>query len=463
MGTMDLAAVSRAVATALRGVCAVPRGTPVAVACSGGADSVALVHALAAVADADATVHGPPTRPGDASPLAAVLFVDHGLRDVSAERAAAAAAAAATGVPFRSVRLAPLGPGNLQANARAARYRALLSLAPQGALVATGHTADDQTETLLGRMARGTGLPGLRGIRPRDGRLVRPLLAVPRAVTRALGLPFSDDPSNDTPRFLRNRLRATVIPALLEENPRLHEAFAALSEAAEGTGALLDALLPPVSPAVPSPPLDLPLAALGPSGLAALLRQLAGRLAPDVPPSHAALTALSLALSTRPEAPAGGSLGNGWAASWAPEVDLAPADVRFSGVLRFEPERDLRVITSLHGPGTTVAHGHLLTVLDAGAAAGLSARRLPAATLWPLRAACEAGALVVRDAAGEKVWPEGGAVPTCSGPGAVPVAADGGPLALRVARAWPLTVVARGFLRVTSADSTPRPRSGRSS
>jgi len=209
---------------------------------------VALVYAL--------------TRLRDAWPLAGVAFVDHGLRDVSAERAAAQAAARAAGVPFAERRLdlraVQLGaPRNLQARARAARYEALAALAAQLAadqalaltpVVATGHTLTDQAETLLQRLVRGTGLRGLAGIAPRAGRVVRPLLTTRRAETRALGLPFADDPTNAAARYARNRLRQRVLPLLREENPRVEEALAAFGEAARGELELVDALAAVVDP-----------------------------------------------------------------------------------------------------------------------------------------------------------------------------------------------------------------------
>ncbi len=226
---MTLAEVAASVADALRGPCAVASGTPIVVACSGGADSVALAHALGAC------------RPE--WPVALVAFVDHGLRDVTDERAAARAAAEALGVPFAARQVA-IEPGrNLQAAARAARYEALEALTPPGAVLATGHTATDQAETVLQRLVRGAGLRGLAGVRARSGRRVRPLLAVTRAATRGLGLPFADDVTNATGRFLRNRLRDQVLPLLAAENPRVEQALAEVARAAADELALVDALI----------------------------------------------------------------------------------------------------------------------------------------------------------------------------------------------------------------------------
>ena len=237
----------------LQGPVALPRGTPLVAACSGGADSVALVYVLALLRDA--------------WPLAGVAFIDHGLRDVSADREAAQAAAREAGVTFaeRRLRWDAAGPGklpgNLQARAREARYKALGELAdrlvaqaglPPGTAetvcVATGHTRTDQAETVLQRVVRGAGLRGLAGVTPRVGRVVRPLLTTSRAETRGLGLPFADDPTNASDHYLRNRLRQRVLPALRGENPRVEEALAALSDAARGELELVDALAALVDP-----------------------------------------------------------------------------------------------------------------------------------------------------------------------------------------------------------------------
>lgn len=170
-----------------------PAGTPLSCAVSGGADSLALL-VLAAAAGCDVTAH----------------HVDHGLRPgTAAEAAVVEAAAARFGARFRAHR-ADVGAGpNLEARARDAR-RALL---PSG--VATGHTADDQAETILLNLLRGAGLDGLAGMRPGPA---KPILGVRRAETRALcdqlGLEPVQDPSNDDPAHRRNRVRHEVVPLL---------------------------------------------------------------------------------------------------------------------------------------------------------------------------------------------------------------------------------------------------------
>jgi tRNA(Ile)-lysidine synthase len=168
-----------------------PSGRPLTCAVSGGADSLALL-VLAVEAGCDVTA----------------VHVDHGLRAGSvAEADVVADAAARLGAGFRGVRV-DVGQGpNLEARARAARLGAL----PPGS--ATGHTMDDQAETVLVNLLRGSGLDGLAGMRPGPG---HPLLAIRRWQTRALcallGLEPVEDPSNEDRRFVRNRVRHELLP-----------------------------------------------------------------------------------------------------------------------------------------------------------------------------------------------------------------------------------------------------------
>ena len=181
--------------------CAFPpseRG-PVSLAVSGGPDSLALV-----VLARWAGLHG------------LVIHVDHGLRDGSAAEAEVVGEAAARfsfAFERRSVNVAP-GP-DLEARARRARYDAL----PSGVL--TGHTMDDQAETVLLNVLRGAALDGLSGIRAGpEGRIRRPLLGLRRSETAALcrasGLIPVLDPSNHDARFRRNRVRSEVLPLLCD-------------------------------------------------------------------------------------------------------------------------------------------------------------------------------------------------------------------------------------------------------
>ena len=208
----------------------VPRdGDAVAAAVSGGADSIALLHALRTLA-------------GPRGWRLGVLTVDHGLRAGSAADAAfVAAQAARLGLPVRVLRLAPealdagrqAGP---EGAARQARYAALLGAADEDGWqwVATGHTLDDQAETVLLQLLRGAGPDGLAGMAVRSGRVLRPLLGVRQEATRAccaaVGAGWREDPSNEDHRFLRNAVRGRVLPLLEELRPG---ATATLARAAE--------------------------------------------------------------------------------------------------------------------------------------------------------------------------------------------------------------------------------------
>jgi tRNA(Ile)-lysidine synthase len=193
-------------------------GDRVAVAVSGGADSLALLHALRVLA-------------GKRDWRLAVLTVDHGLRPGSAADAAFVADhAKALGLPARQLTLAP---GELEAHraagpegaARAARYGALWPAADELGCrwLATGHTLDDQAETVLLQLLRGAGPDGLAGMAVRSGRLLRPLLGVRRAETRACcaaaGLAWREDPTNAADGPLRNRVRGQLLPLLEELRP----------------------------------------------------------------------------------------------------------------------------------------------------------------------------------------------------------------------------------------------------
>jgi tRNA(Ile)-lysidine synthase len=136
------------------------------------------------------------------------VHVDHGLRPGSgAEADVVAGAARRFGAGFRAERAVVDAGPNLEARARAARRAAV------GPGAATGHTMDDQAETVLLNMLRGAGLDGLAGMRPGSG---HPILGLRRAETRALceavGLDPVSDPSNGDPRFRRNRVRHELLP-----------------------------------------------------------------------------------------------------------------------------------------------------------------------------------------------------------------------------------------------------------
>ena len=176
-----------------------PPGTEVDCAVSGGPDSTALL--VLAV---------------EAGLVATAWHVDHGLRPgSSAEGAVVARLAASLGATARCVEVVVADGPNLEERARDAR-RAVL---PPGVL--TGHTADDQAETVLLNLLRGAGVPGAAGIGSPDR---RPLLALRRHETVALcearGIRTVSDPMNEDPRFVRNRIRHEVLPLLADVSGR---------------------------------------------------------------------------------------------------------------------------------------------------------------------------------------------------------------------------------------------------
>jgi tRNA(Ile)-lysidine synthase len=181
---------------------------PVLVACSGGADSLALAAAVAFEA------------PRAGVPAGAVT-VDHGLQDGSAARADRTAELLRNlGLdPVAVVRVEVGREGGPEAAARIARYAALRTAAAErGARVALGHTLDDQAETVLLGLGRGSGPRSIAGMVVDSPPFWRPLLGIRRATTRAacaaLELPVWDDPWNADPAYTRVRLRAEALPLL---------------------------------------------------------------------------------------------------------------------------------------------------------------------------------------------------------------------------------------------------------
>lgn len=201
-----LAAVRVAVRHALADL---PAGSLVLVACSGGPDSLALAAGAAFVAPR-------------AGLRAGAVVVDHGLQAASDEVAARAAAACrALGLePVVVRRVAVDGPGGPEASAREARYAALTGTASEvgAAAVLLGHTRDDQAETVLLGLARGSGPRSLAGMSPARGPFRRPLLGITRAETlaacAALGLDPWHDPTNTDGPNVRSRVRGEVVPLL---------------------------------------------------------------------------------------------------------------------------------------------------------------------------------------------------------------------------------------------------------
>ncbi|QDP95192.1 tRNA lysidine(34) synthetase TilS [Microlunatus elymi] len=225
---------------------------PIVAAVSGGGDSLALAFAVAEVARKLGLDHS-------------AVTVDHGLQAGSAERARLVQDQLLRfGYPdvvLRRVELTPdAGP---EADARTARYRVLeAEAAERNADLFLGHTLDDQAETVLLGLARGSGVRSLAGMAPRSGRRVRPLLGVHRATTQAccveLGLEVWNDPHNSDPRFTRSRLRQRVLPSLENDlGPGVAEALARTAELARADADLLDRLaeeLHAAATAGPQPP-----------------------------------------------------------------------------------------------------------------------------------------------------------------------------------------------------------------
>jgi tRNA(Ile)-lysidine synthase len=200
------------------------------VAVSGGPDSVAMLHALHQL-----RAIFPVTL--------VVAHLDHRLRlDAAADARFVEGMAADLGVPCVSAsvdvpayqrrhKLSPEDAG------RRVRYAFLeRTAAEQGAeRIAVGHTADDQAETVLMRLFRGTGLQGLRGISPVRGAIIRPLIRLHRqdilAFLKAQGIPFREDPTNQQRHYRRNRIRLDLLPLLQQGfNPRIVEALCRTAE-----------------------------------------------------------------------------------------------------------------------------------------------------------------------------------------------------------------------------------------
>jgi tRNA(Ile)-lysidine synthase len=235
--------LSRILAT-IRERSLVTRGDRLLVAVSGGPDSTALLHGLAKIA------------PRLGITLAAAC-VDHRLRPESAGEAREVRrrcqdmgiACEVLEVDVSRARTAHISG---QEAARNVRLAALENAASQLGCtkIALGHTADDQAETVLFRIVRGTGVAGLAGIPYRRGSFIRPLLDVRRVQILAYlakrKLAFVEDPSNANRRYARSRIRHDILPMLARENPRIAEALLDLAREAQGKGAgLWRQALPP--------------------------------------------------------------------------------------------------------------------------------------------------------------------------------------------------------------------------
>jgi tRNA(Ile)-lysidine synthase len=287
-------------------------GAGLAAAVSGGADSLALLHGLRTLA-------------GPRGWRLAVVTVDHGLRSGSAADAAfvadhAKALGLDAGVEtLAAADLARHRRAGPEGAARAARYEALWRAAGELGCdwLATGHTLDDQAETVLLQLLRGAGPDGLAGMPVRGGRLLRPLLGVRRADTRrccaAIGVDWREDPTNAEPGPLRNRVRQRLLPLLEELRPGATVALARTAALAADERDWLDPLVaaaltatsaePPAGPG----PVALDGAALGelPVALARRVVRAAARQAGAAPPdAEATDRVVALAAGSARGAPA---------------------------------------------------------------------------------------------------------------------------------------------------------------
>jgi tRNA(Ile)-lysidine synthase len=233
--------------TVERAVSSLPAEGGVVVAVSGGADSIALLRAVVGTERGVVAAH-----------------LNHQLRGAASDADEAFVAAlcdrlkaeGCTRLAFRSERLdvarrAREAGANLESEARRLRYAWLRQVAQESGcgLVVTGHSADDQAETVLHRLLRGTGLAGLRGIARRrplgDGvELVRPLLSVTRAdileYLAQQGQDYRTDASNADCRFTRNRIRHELLPLLARDyNPAVARTLGRLAEQAVGAAAVI--------------------------------------------------------------------------------------------------------------------------------------------------------------------------------------------------------------------------------
>lgn len=384
-------------------------GKPVLVALSGGSDSVALLVLLAKAQP----------RLG-CTPVA--VHVHHHLRgaDADADAEHCAVLCASLGIALTVAHLEPAPPRGISPEAwwRAERYRLLEAGRIQAgcAATATAHTMDDQAETVLLKLLRGSGPRGVAGVRPRRGAVIRPLLDVRREALRewlgSEGYGWREDASNLAGERPRSRLRRDIMPLLESVSPRAAEHLAALAAALADDEEILGAALagsawPELGRAVPLTPV---------AALPAALRRrwvlaLAERLPLAEPPSRAQLAAVAALLDCG--RPAAVDLGRRWVLRRRGErLHLVPPPLpRFAPVaatLGSCTALPLGLSARLGGPASG---GATFTAVLSGRAAALPLAWRPAA-------------------AGER-WPETGGRPLARALAAARVPAEW-------RRAWPL-------------------------
>lgn len=226
-------AALESLADAVRGSGLVPEGSGGVALVSGGADSAAL---LAGLTSACGSAH------------VVALHLNYSLRpDSDSDEATCTELCRRLGVEL-VVERPSLRGGNVQAEARAARYQSAEGLRAARRLdwVASGHTRTDLAETVLYRLATSPGRRALLGLPERRGRVVRPLLSLQRERVRELAerveLPFRDDPSNEDPGYARNRIRAEVLPVLRDIGPSAEQVIAETRAELAEEGELLERL-----------------------------------------------------------------------------------------------------------------------------------------------------------------------------------------------------------------------------
>ncbi len=223
---------------------------------SGGQDSMTLLHLLAGGLWGGMEEAGAGRDPLPRPRSVTCLHVNHHLRgeESEADQRLVEATCAGLGLSLEVVHC-PIdkAAGNVQEEAREARRAAARRAAARWAAagIATGHTLDDQVETLLYRLGRYGGPASLRAMKPRDGLFIRPLLAVRRVATeaycRAMGLDFAVDRGNNYPGYARTRIRQALMPAWEEAVPGAAEAAA---RAAELVGEMMEAVGPHIAAAL---------------------------------------------------------------------------------------------------------------------------------------------------------------------------------------------------------------------
>jgi tRNA(Ile)-lysidine synthase len=275
-------------------------GRRVLVLLSGGRDSVCLLDVAVRIAGAEQV---------------AALHVDYGLRAAAAgDEAHCAALCERLGVELHVRRpRRPADAGNLQAWAHDERYAAAAAIAlERGGDIAAGHTASDQVETVLYRLAASPGRRALLGMAARDGRLVRPLLGVTREQTaahcEARGLPWREDDSNEALAFARNRVRHQLLPALRSLHPAAEANVLRTLALLRDEAAVLDAIVDAALEEAGDPPAVEPLRALPPALRRLAVQRVADRTAGGQAPALGHRTADVLALEEGGALDVGGGL-----------------------------------------------------------------------------------------------------------------------------------------------------------